>query len=1026
MKSGAIAAFSVIALSLIGASQSLAAESYEIYTYGSGDFVAQVFTGVALLFSGNYIEMLVKVIVLIGLLTALLNPITSWLSRGSMSPLTGGEGFIAILRQSLLAAVVVYVFILPKANLAIIDRLDPAQSQVVSDIPFVQVIIAYGAATIGDVIGREMETAFTLPDALKFRNGGLGVGIKQINTLFNVQPPSSTTFSSTGVSSGSLIALSLREYFNQCVFKNFAILDGAAGAKSAALYALMNSTDVIATLESHAALFGDPNIPIPVPTADGLGSCDTAIPAIKIAWTTIKNPWLAEIEKNTNGGVTETILSHYFPDGGDPFVMLQTIATGNVLRDAALNYGVRSGTDPNAISLEMAQKGTVGGWQTTAAMFEKISNIMRNVFEGLVYGLSVLLPVAVAVAGLSPMGTYLKIVLWLQLWVPFYVLLNLFGDMEMARALNTLAQQSGGTFISLSQWQNVGDTAKTSLAYLGSLAFTVPMFAWGLLKGGEYAMSSAIQGMTGGGGAAMTAASIGSSTAQGNISMGNRSVDNSSYRSSTTAGSDLGFEMGAGQTTARSSLGNVSGFSSAVEGSRLRTSAGMVEGMGGREFFKAKTDAEFGVGNALGTQALADRYGGGNVADSARTERTMNGTPAFALNETLALRGGNIHEQAATEAGKRVGTAEGDRLTAAGAGKTVPDMASQNAQVAGAKNPAMFDALSKNGLTPTSAAKADAQAGAAKSLANSTVSQGDHNLTQDTGLHRNVGEAKATSSFASNNKTDVENLTRTAKDFDWMKTKGAIDGTKALASGMGMSTEGLLEAKSRTGRFATNDGLVNASVGKNGKVSQQMTQRGRGTEIHDNSTRTTVGHDTSLPTTEMKGAAFGGSVGKAIQNMGENRFWNNKDVGNAAVTDFIRTGEMQINQSKSFTNMSSLGNSATLAGSIDSSRTIAGKVIGAASGLGASLSGEVHTKSEAIGKDDTKVNLFAQGVKGDYVSISNDAKLSTAQKTERFEKAYQERMREAGIVTESSNFGNAFDQKVTKPIEGLVQKFRDF
>jgi len=271
MKSGPIVAFSAIVLSLIGASPSLAAGSYEIYTYGSGDFVAQVFTGVALMFSGNYIEMLVKVIILIGLLSACSAQLRHGFPGGVMSPLAGGEGIIATLRQSLLAAVVVYVFILPKANLAIIDRLDPSQSQVVSDIPFVQAIIAHGASTVGDVIAREMESAFSLPDALKFRNGGLGVGIKQINTLFNVQPPSSTTFSSSGVSSGSLIALSLREYFNQCVFKNFAVLDGAAGAKTTALYSLMNSSDAIATLESYAFLFGDPNIPITVPTADGSG-----------------------------------------------------------------------------------------------------------------------------------------------------------------------------------------------------------------------------------------------------------------------------------------------------------------------------------------------------------------------------------------------------------------------------------------------------------------------------------------------------------------------------------------------------------------------------------------------------------------------------------------------------------------------------------------------------------------------------------------------------------------------------------
>ena len=121
------AIISAVALLLFGASPAQAA--YEIYTYGSGDFVAQVLQGVALVFSGNRIQALVKVILIVGLLVAILQPITSWLHRGQIATGYGGEGFIALIKQVLLAVLVVYVFILPKAEVAIIDRIDPAQSQ---------------------------------------------------------------------------------------------------------------------------------------------------------------------------------------------------------------------------------------------------------------------------------------------------------------------------------------------------------------------------------------------------------------------------------------------------------------------------------------------------------------------------------------------------------------------------------------------------------------------------------------------------------------------------------------------------------------------------------------------------------------------------------------------------------------------------------------------------------------------------------------------------------------------------------
>ena len=91
------------------------------------------------------------------------------------------------------------------------------------------------------------------------------------------------------------------------------------------------------------------------------------------------------------------------------------------MRDEAAKLIALYGS-PAEASAALATKTSISGWQTTARMFSSIVHTMRNVFEGLIYGLSVLLPVAVA--GLAPLGTYMKIVLWLQLWVPFYILLN--------------------------------------------------------------------------------------------------------------------------------------------------------------------------------------------------------------------------------------------------------------------------------------------------------------------------------------------------------------------------------------------------------------------------------------------------------------------------------------------------------------------------------------------------------------------------------------------------------------------------
>jgi hypothetical protein len=270
---------------------------------------------------------------------------------------------------------------------------------------------------------------------------------------------------------------------------------------------------------------------------------------------------------------------------------------------------------------------------------------MRNVFEGLVYGLSVLLPVAVAVAGLAPIGTYVKVALWLQLWVPFYVLLNLFADMEMARALSAITQTSAGQ-ITVKTWMDVGEKAQLSLGYVGSLAFTVPMFAWGLLKGGEYAVSSAIGAMVSGGGLAQAGASVGGQVAgMGNVSIGNRNIDSTSARRFTTASSVLAFEMGSGNITAdraaasRYTGGSITEMGHTTQSYNRAAMMGTVADMGDHVFETKRTAGQVETGNAKAMDERAAHHGLDNTTAQQVIETGHLGE-RLAANKELADKQG--------------------------------------------------------------------------------------------------------------------------------------------------------------------------------------------------------------------------------------------------------------------------------------------------------------------------------------------------------------------------------------------------
>jgi hypothetical protein len=198
--------------------------------------------------------------------------------------------------------------------------------------------------------------------------------------------------------------------------------------------------------------------------------------------------------------------------------------------------------------------------------------------------------------------------------------------MEMARALSAITQTSAGQ-ITVKTWMDVGEKAQLSLGYVGSLAFTVPMFAWGLLKGGEYAVSSAIGAMVSGGGLAQAGASVGGQVAgMGNVSIGNRNIDSTSARRFTTASSVLAFETGSGNITAdRAAASRYTGGSLTEMGREMQETArgvtmGGVTGYGSPDeaYNASRASAEVSVGSG---QAL-DRTATLNNVD-VKTEQNI-------------------------------------------------------------------------------------------------------------------------------------------------------------------------------------------------------------------------------------------------------------------------------------------------------------------------------------------------------------------------------------------------------------------
>jgi len=93
------------------------AQTYEIYTYGSGNFLAMVFNGLKMLIEGGYINSLIKIILIVGLLVGVLSPVMSFLgSRAGVVAPYGPEGFIALIKTGIFSALIVYGLMIPRVR----------------------------------------------------------------------------------------------------------------------------------------------------------------------------------------------------------------------------------------------------------------------------------------------------------------------------------------------------------------------------------------------------------------------------------------------------------------------------------------------------------------------------------------------------------------------------------------------------------------------------------------------------------------------------------------------------------------------------------------------------------------------------------------------------------------------------------------------------------------------------------------------------------------------------------------------
>ncbi|MEI6155231.1 MAG: conjugal transfer protein TraG N-terminal domain-containing protein, partial [Deltaproteobacteria bacterium] len=419
-------------------------------------------------------------------------------------PLAGDSGdsfspIVIMIRNCVIGAVAVGFFLNPVmvTDVIIEDRYEPAQSRVVTGVPYGLAFIGYTSSVIGDKIGEALEELLTPVEAVRFRTGGgVGIGPKYLNDLFELMPPGAEA-EYGGVSNVPIRGV-IEAWFSQCIYSKFALIEGE-GPRAEGLTEFTKGNFLLTEPALNQPPFNDPNTPLTVqfygyPEVNET-TCANATTQIMTRWydNILFEKWITRFSarllgtKENDATVVPRVydmVDRYFPDSTlgsqDKLVQLAVL-------NAAYSAFVKMQSEySQGGASEIAQRRQVGGWMEMARTGARTLIIIRQIAEAIIYFFGAFLPIFIAAAGFGVLTKYIRAIFWLQLWVPIFVLLNAISDFYLLKAIESVSQYTGAIgeiVLNFATVDRLRIETGMVVGYLGLLSLSVPAIAWGILKG---------------------------------------------------------------------------------------------------------------------------------------------------------------------------------------------------------------------------------------------------------------------------------------------------------------------------------------------------------------------------------------------------------------------------------------------------------------------------------------------------------------------------------------------------------------
>ncbi|MEX0914752.1 MAG: conjugal transfer protein TraG N-terminal domain-containing protein, partial [Wenzhouxiangellaceae bacterium] len=484
--------------------------NWEIFTYGGGEFLRLVFNGVAAITgNGGYITAL-KMTAIIGLLWVLIE---------------GAFKHRSMNLQWLFGIILVYnAFMVPKVDVIITDRIDPTQSAVVSNVPLGLGAVAGTVSLVGDWLTRAYETVFSLPDDMQYQQNGILFGqyLVEASTHFEI--------------TDSRLAANFSEFWQSCVFYDIllGLYDWDDLFAAPDLWAFIRTN----TSVSRSFAYRDAaNNSLILGCRDGAGNqLDTDLT------NDVNQARRYYGEKLVKAPTTTAAVAKFAAVMPVSYQYLTglSLSAEDIIRQNALSNALRRGlsqfaasADATAAAQDFALARAEQERRTAYAALGELAGrtlpILRNLFEAFIYAV---FPIAFLLAMLPSVAkvalTYLKSLVWIQLWAPLYAVLH-FAMTLYSRypATSSLLLPDGSTVLSLANHSGLGQVMSDTALIAGYLSLSIPMISYLVVNQGGAMMASLAGRVAESYEAPVSRAADEAST--GNISLGNTSIGNAGW-----------------------------------------------------------------------------------------------------------------------------------------------------------------------------------------------------------------------------------------------------------------------------------------------------------------------------------------------------------------------------------------------------------------------------------------------------------------------------------------------------------------